>query len=300
MQLDNTQVAVRERGMMEILDLALHVLRAYWLPLTGLLALGVAPLLVLNYFLVGWLANVEYSEIMEEDAAKLFRYAWTMSMLIAIEAPLATVFATSYLGQAVFLAKPSLRSVVIDVVKLAPRLFWCLFTVRGIAAAWLLLLLLDETFTFNPLADLAFAGLAFYALALRSARPFMNEIVLLERNPLRSTQTGAMTIGRRSALLHNPSSGDLIARSIGTGLVAILLAYMVTGTGWALVGGLTNDFNVSPGIVHIVFPVALWIVVGYLMVVRFLCYLDLRIRQEGWEVELRLRAEAGRMAAKLT
>jgi hypothetical protein len=30
---------------------------------------------------------------------------------------------------------------------------------------------------------------------------------------------------------------------------------------------------------------------GYLTVVRFLAYLDLRIRREGWEAELMMRAE---------
>jgi hypothetical protein len=43
------------------------------------------------------------------------------------------------------------------------------------------------------------------------------------------------------------------------------------------------------------FPLALWLVVGYFTVVRFLSYLDLRIRREGWEVELLMRAERTRL-----
>jgi hypothetical protein len=39
-------------------------------------------------------------------------------------------------------------------------------------------------------------------------------------------------------------------------------------------------------------PISLWIVAGIMAVVRFLSYLDIRIRQEGWAVELRMRAEA--------
>ena len=34
----------------------------------------------------------------------------------------------------------------------------------------------------------------------------------------------------------------------------------------------------------------IWIVVAFFGVVRFLTYIDQRIRTEGWEVELRLRA----------
>jgi hypothetical protein len=40
-------------------------------------------------------------------------------------------------------------------------------------------------------------------------------------------------------------------------------------------------------------------VAAYFSVVRFLSYLDLRIRHEGWEVELLMRAEALRMAARV-
>jgi hypothetical protein len=39
-------------------------------------------------------------------------------------------------------------------------------------------------------------------------------------------------------------------------------------------------------------PLALWTVVALSIFVRFLCYLDARIRLEGWEVELAVRAEA--------
>jgi hypothetical protein len=42
-------------------------------------------------------------------------------------------------------------------------------------------------------------------------------------------------------------------------------------------------------------PAAEWLVLGYFAVVRYLGYLDLRIRREGWEVELLLRAERARL-----
>ena len=48
------------------------------------------------------------------------------------------------------------------------------------------------------------------------------------------------------------------------------------------------------------FQLALWIVVAYFTVVRFLGYLDLRIRREGWEVELIMRAERARLSKKWT
>jgi hypothetical protein len=47
-------------------------------------------------------------------------------------------------------------------------------------------------------------------------------------------------------------------------------------------------------------PLSAWLVAGYLAVVRFLQYLDLRIRREGWEIELQLRAEAARLQRQLS
>jgi hypothetical protein len=50
---------------------------------------------------------------------------------------------------------------------------------------------------------------------------------------------------------------------------------------------------------HVLYPACLWLVVAFLAVVRFLSYLDLRIRHEGWEVELLMRAESLRLTMQL-
>ncbi len=44
---------------------------------------------------------------------------------------------------------------------------------------------------------------------------------------------------------------------------------------------------------------AFWLVMAYFTVVRFLSYLDQRIRAEGWEVELLLRAERARLESQM-
>ena len=65
----------------------------------------------------------------------------------------------------------------------------------------------------------------------------------------------------------------------------------------------TEVFFFRPGAVPpccLCLPLAAWVVVGYFAVVRFLAYLDRRIRCEGWEVELLMRAEAARLTRQLT
>jgi hypothetical protein len=64
-----------------------------------------------------------------------------------------------------------------------------------------------------------------------------------------------------------------------------------------------EDGDIAPNFdwfkLQVLYPFCLWLVVAFLSVVRFLSYLDLRIRHEGWEVELLMRAEAQRLALQL-
>jgi len=63
---------------------------------------------------------------------------------------------------------------------------------------------------------------------------------------------------------------------------------------WALASGQWEWSFLKP-MFTFYFQLSIWIVVCYFTVVRFLNYLDLRIRREGWEVELWMRAERARL-----
>ncbi len=141
-----------------------------------------------------------------------------------------------------------------------------------------------------------FLTLACFAIFfLRSLRPYLNEIILLERNPYRATDGSPITISRRSSKLHGPNSGDLFGRWLGSAPVAVLLTLALVATCWFLIGTFSNDWDWGPVFVHVVVPLSMWVIATYMTVVRFLSYLDLRIRREGWEVELKIRAEAARI-----
>jgi len=300
-QLDNTHIAVKERNLVDICDLSLHVLRSYWRPIALTSLAGAVPLMIINHLLVGWMMGMEYRDefFYLDESSAIARYVWDMSLLIAIEAPLASIFATTYLGQAVFVDQPKLRDVFWDVAKMSPRIVWCQLFVRGILPAWLLMLAVPRYEDVEIGVEIVlFLMLAIYAIGLRAFRPFINEIVLLERNPLGSRDRMVMTVGRRSAQLHGPSSADLFSQGLGMSLMTVCLSTAMFGNFVFLKGVLANSWKVSPFMLLYAFPVACWLVAMYLNVVRFLRYLDLRIRHEGWEVELRLRAEANRMAGK--
>lgn len=303
MQLDSTRIAIRERNLLDTFDLSLHVLRDYCKPLLITFFVMVIPLMAINDLLIGWVLDVEYRETFFylEESGAIWRFWWDMTCLVVVEAPLASVFMTSYLGQAVFVARPSYREVFRDVGKMSGRVAWCQLLVRAILPAMLVLLLVDRYGDFNPMVELLLLGaIALYAAFLRAIRPFINEIVLLERNPLVSRNPSAITIGKRSKDLHGPSGGDLFARWLATALIGVLLTVCVFGSFLFCSGVFLNDWMPGPLMLRYLYPLAMWVVACYLAVVRFLSYLDLRIRHEGWEVELRLRAEAVRQAVKLT
>jgi hypothetical protein len=134
--------------------------------------------------------------------------------------------------------------------------------------------------------------LAVYSLVPWMMRPFANEIVLLERNPLRKQDSTTLTVGRRIRFLHRMSTGDCIARWIATAAASAALATSLLLTGWFITGTITNHWQWGSLIVQWMLPVALWLTAVYAAVVKFICYLDLRIRREGWEVELKVRAAA--------
>jgi hypothetical protein len=306
MQLDNTRIAVRERGLLEIFDLALHVTREFAGPWIVCSLLAIVPLAVLNYFLIGWMGHADY----DTDAPGA-RYLWNMTLLVYLEAPLASVFAVAYLGPAVFLEQRSVRQVIVDVLRYSPQLFLCQLLLRGILPVWLMYLVVDR-YEFTTWEGLALPALVLYATIMRALRPYITEIVLLEKNPLLSKKENVITIARRSSHLHGPSSADLIVRWVCAAMVATLLAIMALATVIVVLGVLISKWPVGVDLeegqllwnvdwleLQFVYPACLWLVVAYLSVVRFLSYLDLRIRHEGWEVELLMRAEALRMAARL-
>lgn len=294
MELDKTRIAVRERNVVETLDLSLHVTRFYALPLLVTMALGVVPLLILNELLVGWLETQ-----VDNELDYPFRYVWFMSVLVFFEAPLASVFATTYLGLAVFEDRPSIGEVARRVAKHACQLAWCHLLVRGVGLVWLLALSLEG----NTQSDWWIEGglmipLIIYAAALRSMRPFINEIVLLEQNPLMKSADHEMTIYRRSVMLHSAAGGDLLSRFVASAIIGTLLILALFGLLLFCSGVFLHDWGQGHVMLRLLLPLCMWLVVGFLTVFRFLSYMDTRIRQEGWEVSLLLRAEASRLAAR--
>ena len=267
MQLDQANIAIRERNFGEILGLALHVCGANfagWF-LAGLI--GAAPFALLNWLLLrDFVSPIDY----EDDTAG---YWFWYLFLVAIETPLATAPVTLLLGQSAFAARISPRVIWRNFRKSLPQMF----LLQGIRRLLLMPVLLLPYFT----------------------SPYRSEVILLELNPLFGGGKQLTTL-RRSRNLHKGVSGELVSRWLLSVAAALLLGAVIGG---GIYSGLALLFSVRVGHVatHLyLVPATLWIVVAFFAVVRFLSYLDLRIRKEGWEVELLMRAEAQRMRQSMS
>ena len=124
--------------------------------------------------------------------------------------------------------------------------------------------------------------------------PYLNEIILLERNPLHAAGKRSLSTSRRSSRLHQGNGGDFFLRWILNTLIGPILIVAIWGTLAVAAPWLLAERVWTQPFYTCLYPVAIWLVVAYFAVVRFLAYLDLRIRSEGWEVELLMRAELDR------
>ena len=239
-------------------------------------AAGIVPLAVLN----GWLL-ADYAERDFELGFPL-AYMVYMALLILFEAPLATAPATLYLGKALFTERPDAREIAGDFRRSLAQLLVCQVLLRLWYLRW----------------------------------SYLNEVILLERNRLRQKKGSGESTLQRARILHLGEGGDLVARGFAVIVVGgLLFASIWLSMSWisCLVRSRSSSVRILSVRVILLgqwewafdrptytfyFQLALWIVVAYFTVVRFLSYLDLRIRREGWEVELIMRAERARLVNK--
>jgi hypothetical protein len=272
MQLDRTHIAIRERNFLEIMDLALRMVREHWRGLLIALVIGTTPAALVNYALLYEL--IDPNEIWHDP----WTYGFWMTLLMSLEAPLATAPITLYLGQATFHETVSPRKMAADFFRSLPQMILLQGLLRG-ASSLLFGIGLVLPYIFWP---------------------FLSEVILLERNPLFVRHDGSITTWRRSRNLHRHNGGDLFARWLWAVMSGMVMGGSVVWGLHSVVSHLVGAWPDELTILRWYVPIAGWIVLGFFAVVRFLCYLDLRIRREGWEIELTMRAEAARLLGAVT
>jgi hypothetical protein len=265
MHLDDHRIVIRERGYLELLDLGLRVLRSQGGPFFLALAAGFAPFIALNAFLLNRFAKIP------TDGSPPALFLALMLVAVLWEVPLASAPATMCLGRVLFNQPLDARQIAREFLRSLPQLIVYQVVLRGFLFA-------TVAFSFVPFI----------------ASPYLNEVILLERNPYRASRNQPISTGQRSSMLHRGQGGDFFARWLLNALIALVLVTSFWGTLAMASKWLLNEQDWTTPFYTCLYPAALWSAAAYFMVVRFLGYLDLRIRREGWEVELLMRAERER------
>ncbi len=260
---DHLRIAVRPRGILECLDLASLFCVRRGVGIAIAVLLGVAPIAWLNVALLG--------PVIARDTFVRWPF-W-----LALETPWAMAPLTLFLGRAMFAERLNTAD-------------W-----RGLAAGFvsaLLPLLLYQTL----LRGISLLFVVTFPLLL-IALFFVDPVILLEQGPTSG-------VWRRSlSLVRGNLERVMLAVVIDT---TILVVGWVLGTAaldqlaslWAgrpmpnVFDAPEADFGIGRAVFTWHGQIAFWIVTALITVFRFITYLDTRIRNEGWDVELKLRSPA--------
>jgi len=257
MRTDAVHVAIRPRGILECLDLAVMFCGRRPLAVGLATALGALPFILLN--------RAIFAGARDDDAT-------AAALVLALEAAWAAVPLTLYLGQSVFSDRFSIGSALRAGLGSLPSLLLFQGLLRTVCLGVCLL------------APVVFVGMY-----------YLDQIILLERPPLSRVwrRRSAMNRGQLGRVARLACVDGLLL-ACGTVLGTRVLGaasrlWSGRGLGWeAIIGG-------DDGLVAAAFTwhgqIAFWAACGFVTVFRFITYLDARIRREGWDVELRLRDE---------
>lgn len=301
MQLDKTAIAITQRSLDDLLDLGLAVMRRYGMTLLKPALFGILPFALLNVLLL-WSITSFGDGSAGIDRTAILQYIWLMLVLVYLEAPLALSGVTIVLGNIMFGLPISRESILETLKKQAIATIWVLGFARMTFPLILfiasIVILQARRAEMDAFASFWITMFFLIVFAVRSFRPFAPEILLLEKCKLSKSKGGEAASGisysARSSRLH-AAGGELFAMTLMVGFVAsaFLLASIIFST--FLIGALVGKWGWGWWMDLIFYPLGLWLIALWGTVMRFLIYMNMRIRGEGWELELKLKAEARRI-----
>jgi len=303
MQLDKTAIVISQRSAFDIVDLSLIVLRRYWQPIAFFAMVGILPFAIVDFVLLWPLCQYDSLLMASRDISSTatyhWRYLWIVTALISIQSPFALSAVTYFIGQAVFTERPTAEQVFSAVWQRLGSIVFVLGILRMALVSFVPAVMLFITPEFRPEIEIPFFffGMCGIVYFVRGFRPFAAEILLLERCPIfrSKKRPDQLAYGQRSRWLHSTVYNELFGVHIGVNIVEILTALSLSMSMVFLVGVLTGIWSWGFWMDLFFYPLAIWFVSTWGAVIRFLLYMNSRIRIEGWEIELRLKAEAQRL-----
>lgn len=300
MELDHTEIVIRQRTSLELFDLSLLTIKRHLRALSISGAILGLPLTVINVLLLQWMLSDD-AILMAQVQAWPEVYVWMryvihLVALVVLEFPLVSLPITLFLGAQIFYMPVSFSSQMQNLKQVFLKSTWVLGVLRLGLVGIAIEILIRDTGGIEFLEGVLLFLLLPSAWLVRAFFPFAPEIIGLERCPLRSNDAGVVSYKSRRKNLHTMMHGELLARMILASFYGALWLVMLVGGCMFFQGSLLSDWSWNWIFSLIVLPLCLWFTGVFLAVFRYLSYIDTRIRLEGWEIELRMRAEASRLA----
>ena len=294
MQLDRTFIGIRQRSPFEVWDLTLQVTSRHIGPLFTLFLIGIIPWIIINHLITMWMVSDEFYE----DHVYLFY--WMNACLVVSQAQIGTFWIAHYLGQAMFRARPSVKETISSVWNLKHKLFFVWLQlinrlVLPILIATSLMLTVEDEGVYALVGGFLVPAMVFIALIVRGRTPYLNEILLLEEAPRKSNVANVQSYSKRSSNLLGAPGADFFVKFSLAAMVGTALTLAIYESLCLLDGVLGLQSIAARNMNFIYWQISIWLAAGLVAVNRFLSYIDLRIRTEGWAVRLRLMAEEKRL-----
>jgi hypothetical protein len=304
MQFDKTAVTISQRRLLDLIDLSLIVFRSYLSVIVLCALIGIAPFAVLNFILTFPLWEYEYLAMRSADFTDPLvyrvRFYIIQMALVFLQMPLALSGLTYFVGQAVFVEQQSIKHVFKSCWERWFQLAYVLGFYRFALLCYLQLLFMF----YNPELNLGLElGICLFLLCgsvfvVRAARPFAPEILVLERTNLLKGKSSNATpsYALRNKWLHSMQFSDNFGAHLLLSLIAMMGVACLSISLVLLAGVISKNWTWSEWVDLLGIPIACWIIAIWMTIIRFLLYMNTRIQTEGWEVELKFKAESERLA----
>ena len=218
MQLDKTEIVIRQRSAPELLDLSVRVLRRHCLKIAAACALFGVPLLIADVWLSAWMfsedALMAAEQLPEPQVYLRCRHAVHLLVLFLFQFPLISLPATIFLGDQVFYESPTIRQLLSKLAGIWIQTLWVLGVCRLGLLSLGLAFVVNRNTVFDPTAETFLLMGLVVILLIRGVWPFAPEILGLERCLIRPTRESPISYSVRRSGLHQSVSSDHLGRFI--------------------------------------------------------------------------------------
>lgn len=288
MDIAKLELEIRERSFPERVDLAFFIFRNYFLSIMYWAVLGYLPVF-LAIVLTVWFSSGDFW---------LYGY-WQGSWIFVFQLHLAAVpFAmiplSIFLSRRIFGQQPTFQEVLKTSFSRKAGMYWVHFFCR---IGFLVIPLAFLNYFSESIEGLTLVFLLQLVVYVFSKcyRPFIDLILYLEQLPLRKRGKSGISAGIRSKRISETTNGGTFVTMLGMMIVEFQVAIMVYCIFLYGYFFLTSDTVTQVWFGWVFFPISCWVGNVVTTIYVFVSYLDCRIRNEGWELELRMKIEAEKL-----